>query len=68
MIKLGDPRITAKLLSHEDYRLHPTLPPKPKNRKNVKSWRLECQEIIRPTASHNSRLRKKIWLEMQNEE
>ena len=68
MISIKDPRVTAKLLSHEEYRLHPAIPPKPKNKKMIKCWELECQEIIRPTASHNSRLRKKIWLEMQNEE
>ena len=39
MISIKDPRVTAKLLSHEDYRLQPPMPPKPKNRKMIKSLR-----------------------------
>lgn len=68
MISLKDPRINAKLLSHPDYKLQPAMPPKPKNRKMIKSWELDCQELKKPVGCHNSRLRKTIWREMlQNE-
>ena len=68
MISIKDPRVTAKLLSHEDYKLQPAMPPKPTNRKMIKSWELECQELRKPIGAHNSRLRKKIWLEMEQQE
>lgn len=68
MISLKDPRVTAKLLSHPDYKLQPQMPPKPKNRKMIKSWELECQELKKPVGCHNSRLRKKICLEMNSQE
>lgn len=66
MISLKDPRVTSKLLSHEDYRIQRAMPPKPTNRKMIKSWEQECRELKSPIASHNGRLRKKIWLEMNN--
>lgn len=68
MIRLGDPRVTAKLLSHEDYRLQPAMPPKPTNRKMIKLWELRCQELKKPIGCHNAKLRKKIWLEMMSQE
>ena len=68
MLELKDPVITAKLLNHPEYRVQIKMPPKPKNKKMIELWEIECAELKKPISFHNSRLRKKIFLEMLKEE
>ena len=57
--------VTNKVINHPDYLVMDVkLPKKPKNKNLIRKWEKDCYKLKKPIINHNSRLRKKIWREL----